>query len=89
MSEKTSTILLYTIDEVSRLLSIGRTSVYALIDDRQLERVKIGRRSLVPAESIAEYVRRLRVEDSIKLDKAAGQGASDGTTLTSDDDCGR
>ena len=52
--------VLYSVEEAASVLSVGRTSLYALIDSGQLERVKIGRRSLVPADSIAAYVERLR-----------------------------
>jgi excisionase family DNA binding protein len=52
--------VLHSVEEAASILSVGRTSLYALIDSGQLERVKIGRRSLVPADSIADYVERLR-----------------------------
>jgi excisionase family DNA binding protein len=52
--------VLHSVEEAASILSVGRTSLYALIDSGQLERVKIGRRSLVPADSIAAYVERLR-----------------------------
>ena len=55
--------VLYSVEEAASALSVGRTSLYALIDSGQLERVKIGRRSLVPADSIAAYVERLRARD--------------------------
>ena len=52
--------VLHSVEEAASILSVGRTSLYALIDSGDLERVKIGRRSLVPADSIAAYVERLR-----------------------------
>ena len=55
--------VLYSVEEAASALSVGRTSLYALIDSGELERVKIGRRSLVPADSIAAYVERLRARD--------------------------
>jgi excisionase family DNA binding protein len=43
----------YSVAETCRLLSLGRTKVYELIGEERLAVVKIGRRSLVTAESIA------------------------------------
>ncbi len=45
-----------------RLLSVGRTKVYELIDGGELEVVNIGRRRLVVVASIHAYVERLREE---------------------------
>jgi hypothetical protein len=42
-----------------RLGSIGRSSVYRLINENQLTRVCIGRRAFVTAESIDAYIDRL------------------------------
>jgi len=52
--------LLYPIDETTSLLGIERTTLYRLLRDGEVERVKIGRRTLIPADSIAQYVGRLR-----------------------------
>jgi excisionase family DNA binding protein len=38
---------------------LGRTKIYELIAAGELRTVKIGRRRLVPASAIAEYVARL------------------------------
>jgi excisionase family DNA binding protein len=37
-------------------LGIGRTAIYELIKDGKLKTVTIGRRRLVPAEAIEEFV---------------------------------
>lgn len=60
--------VLYSVEEAASVLSVGRTPLYALIDSGELERVKIGRRSLVPADSIAAYVERLRAGDEDEQD---------------------
>lgn len=49
--------------EASHQLGVGRSTVYALIAAGSLEVVKIGRRSLIPAESIEAYVASLRATD--------------------------
>lgn len=41
-----------SISEAAKLLSLGRTSIYALINTGRLETVKIGRRRLVKVTSI-------------------------------------
>ena len=48
--------LAYSINETAKALSLGRTSIYALISDGRLEAFKLGRRTLVKAESIRRLV---------------------------------
>jgi len=48
--------LAYSISETARTLSIGRTSIYAMIADGKLEAFKLGRRTLIRAESIRRLV---------------------------------
>ena len=40
--------LAYSINDTARLLSMGRTSIYAMIADQRLDAFKLGRRTLVP-----------------------------------------
>lgn len=42
----------YPIPEAAELLGISRSGLYALIDDGTLRRVKIGRRTLIPATEV-------------------------------------
>jgi hypothetical protein len=52
--------LLVPYDEaMHRLGDLGRTKLYELIDTKQLDRVKIGRRGFITAKSLAAYVERL------------------------------
>jgi hypothetical protein len=54
------TRLLVSYDDAMRILGdLGRTKFYELIEDRELDRVKIGRRGFITAKSIAAYVNRL------------------------------
>lgn len=41
-----------SINDTAKALSLGRTSVYALIREGRLETVKLGRRTLVKVDSI-------------------------------------
>ena len=48
--------LAYSINETARLLSMGRTSIYAMIADGRLEAFKLGRRTLIRGDSICRLV---------------------------------
>lgn len=48
--------LVYSISETARLLSLGRTSIYAMIADKRLEAFKLGRRTLIKGDSIRRLV---------------------------------
>lgn len=48
--------LAYSINETARALSLGRTSIYALIAEGKLETFKLGRRTLVKATSIRRLI---------------------------------
>ncbi len=48
--------LAYSIKDAARMLSLGRTTIYALINQGRLETFKLGRRTLVRADSIRRLV---------------------------------
>lgn len=48
--------LAYSINEAARALSMGRTSIYLMMADGRLESFKLGRRTLIKAESIRRLV---------------------------------
>ncbi len=52
--------LLIPIEDSAAVLGVGRTTTYALMKAGELTTVKIGRRSLITAESLREYVQRLK-----------------------------
>lgn len=47
-----------SINDTAKALSVGRTSVYVLISEGRLEAFKLGRRTLIRAESIRRLVAR-------------------------------
>ena len=48
--------LAYSINDTAKALSLGRTAIYALIGDGRLEAFKLGRRTLVKADSIRRLI---------------------------------
>lgn len=48
--------LALSINDAAKLLSLGRTSIYAMIADGRLEAFRLGRRRLVRMESIRRLV---------------------------------
>ena len=55
--------LLYTIRATTNALSIGRTKLYQLLGSGELESVYIDGARRVPADAIAEFIKRLRRRD--------------------------
>ena len=49
-------MLAVSINDTAKSLGLGRTSIYAMIADGRLEAFKLGRRTLVKAESIRRLV---------------------------------
>ena len=52
--------LLYSVEEAARYIGLGRTKFLELLDAGSVESVTIGTRRLVPADSLFDYVERLR-----------------------------
>jgi excisionase family DNA binding protein len=53
---------MYGVNETLTLLSIGRTSLYALIKQGDLKPVKLGRKTLFCASDLAVFLDKLRGE---------------------------
>jgi excisionase family DNA binding protein len=58
----TETAVLLTVEEAAERLRIGRTSMYRLVSTGAVESVMVGRLRRVPAECLAAYVARLRLD---------------------------
>lgn len=48
--------LAYSIDQACHVSSIGRTRIYSLIKEGKLRARKIGKRTLIPAESLRALI---------------------------------
>ncbi|MDQ4032732.1 MAG: excisionase family DNA-binding protein [Actinomycetota bacterium] len=53
---------LLTVEAAAQRLSIGRTTMYALLKDGQINSVRIGRLRRVPAEALTAYISRLAAD---------------------------
>ena len=55
--------LLLSVEEAAQRLHIGRSTVYTLVAQNQLESVKIGKLRRIPATALDDYVASLRDAD--------------------------
>jgi excisionase family DNA binding protein len=53
-------VLLLTMVDAARLLSVGRTTMYELVGTGEIEVVHIGRSARVPVAALEEFVERRR-----------------------------
>jgi excisionase family DNA binding protein len=60
--------LMLSIPEVGLRLGIGRTSVYGLIKRGTLKTIKLGTRTLIPAEDIMQFVAELKRSQNAPID---------------------
>ena len=59
-NDGTTVRLLLTIEQAAQCLGIGRTLMYALVRDGNVESVQIGRLRRIPADALSRYVDQLR-----------------------------
>ncbi|MCR6699708.1 MAG: helix-turn-helix domain-containing protein [Dokdonella sp.] len=62
MSTASPTPLAHTIPSAARMLGIGRTSLYELMQRGELKTIRIGTRRLVPDSELHRYVASLMKE---------------------------
>ncbi|MFE7033501.1 helix-turn-helix domain-containing protein [Streptomyces sp. NPDC057621] len=58
------TLLAVRVEEAARRLSIGRTTMYALIRDGAVQTVPIGRSRRVPVQALSDYLAQLMQSQS-------------------------
>ncbi len=51
-----SPALSVSVDEAARLLGVGRTTVFTLLDEGTIRSVKVGARRLVPRKALDEFL---------------------------------
>lgn len=44
-----------TVDDVMKMLHIGRNNVYKLLNDNSIKTVKVGKRFIIPKRSVIEF----------------------------------
>ena len=74
-TERPDGVLLLTIVEAARVLSIGRTTMYELVGAGEIDVVHIGRSARVPVGALEEFVDRRRRRGSYRsAEKECGPG---------------
>jgi len=64
-SEVVDAARLLTVEEAARRLSLGRTTVYALLKTGEITSVRVGRLRRIPAEALDTYTARLIAEQRV------------------------
>jgi excisionase family DNA binding protein len=54
-----------TVNEAKRLLAVGHTRIYELMNSGAIEKVKSGGKTLIPFESVQRYAASLRKEAEV------------------------
>ena len=52
----------YKIDEVAQALGLGKTTIHKLLRDGELQKIKLGRATLISAESVDALIQRYAVQ---------------------------
>jgi excisionase family DNA binding protein len=55
--------VLLSIEAAAERLSIGRTTMYALVKSGQIKTVRVGRRRLVPTDELTAYINRIATDE--------------------------
>lgn len=63
--------LLLTVEEAAKRLGVGRTLMYTLVKDGEVESVQIGRLRRIPADALPRYLEQLRAALPQPHDSAA------------------
>jgi len=45
-----------SVEQIMNMLGIGKSSVYALLQSNQIHNVKVGRKYIVPKQSVVDFV---------------------------------
>ncbi len=58
--------VMLSVEQAAKCLSVGRSTMYELINSGEIESVHIGRLHRVPADCLREFVERCRRQQSIR-----------------------
>ncbi|GEM_PF-3540080 len=64
----------YGLDELTKLLGLGRSTLYLEVRAGRLKLAKVGKRSIVLADDLAEYLAGLREGNSARPTRAGPDG---------------
>ena len=67
-------LTLLTVEEAAGWLSVGRTTLYALLKDGRINSVRIGRLRRIPAEALTAYTARLIAEQHAAYERTQPSG---------------
>jgi excisionase family DNA binding protein len=59
---KTGLLALLTVEEAAQRLSVGRTTLYALLKNGQINSIRVGRLRRIPTDALTAYTNRLAAE---------------------------
>ena len=63
-----------TIPDAAKALGLGLTNTYKLINAGKLERIKLGKRSLIPAHSLQRFIDELTAEHRKRAEELSELG---------------
>lgn len=55
-NENNTVTLVVTVEDLARLLAIGRNTAYLLVRSGKIRSIKVGRRYLIPKTAVEEYL---------------------------------
>jgi excisionase family DNA binding protein len=69
------------VDQIAQMLSIGKSSVYTLLQTQQLRHVKVGKKYIVPKQSIVDFATGICYTDSQIINGRLNQQSAKGASL--------
>ena len=57
-----------SVDQLAGMLNIGKSSAYALLRDKQIRHVKVGRKYIIPKSSVVSFVCQTSYNDNQIID---------------------
>ena len=57
-----------TVDHLTEMLHIGKSSAYSLLQNNQIRHVKVGKKYVIPKQSVVGFLNRMCYNDSQIID---------------------